>query len=83
MRLRLRQWYLTWLGIKNIAVYNPFSSYFSNINRTESYEQNSFNMYINFGLFKNLALLYSRVGAGARAAGAGAASKFLPGAGAA
>jgi hypothetical protein len=31
--------------------------------------------------FKNFALLYSRVGAGA--AGAGAASKFLPGAGAA
>jgi hypothetical protein len=38
--------------------------------------------------FKNFALLYSRVGAGAGAAskflpGAGAASKFLPGAGAA
>jgi hypothetical protein len=30
-------------------------------------------------VFKNFALLYSRVGAGA---GAGAASKFLPGAGA-
>jgi hypothetical protein len=34
--------------------------------------------------FKNFALLYSRVGAGAGATGAaGAASKFFPGAGAA
>jgi hypothetical protein len=33
--------------------------------------------------FKNFALLYRRVGAGAGAAGAGAASKFSPGAGAA
>jgi hypothetical protein len=46
---------------------------FSNINRTELYEQDSFNLWLNF---KNFALLYSRVGAGA----AGAASKFLPGA---
>jgi hypothetical protein len=33
--------------------------------------------------FKNFALLYSRVGAGAVAGAAGAASKFSPGAGAA
>jgi hypothetical protein len=32
--------------------------------------------------FKNFALLYSRVGAEAGAAGSGAASKFTPGAGA-
>jgi hypothetical protein len=38
-------------------------------------------MCLNFRSFKNFALLYSRVGAGA--AGAGAASKGLPGAGAA
>jgi hypothetical protein len=50
-------------------------NFFFNINRTESYAQDSFNMCLNFSLFKNFALLYSRVGAGA---GAGAASKFYP-----
>jgi hypothetical protein len=50
--------------------------FFSNLNRTESNEQNSFNMCLNLDHFKNFALLFSRVGAGA-------ASKFLPGAGAA
>jgi hypothetical protein len=38
-------------------------------------------MCLNLSHFKNFALLYSRVVAGAT--GAGAASKFLPGAGAA
>jgi hypothetical protein len=38
-------------------------------------------MCLNFDIFKNFALLFSRVGAGVGAAGA--ASKFLPGAGAA
>jgi hypothetical protein len=56
---------------------------FSNKNLTESYEQDSLNMSLNFSSFQNLSLLYSRVGAEAGAAGAGAASKFLPGAGAA
>jgi hypothetical protein len=51
---------------------------FININRTESNAQDSFNICFNFSSFSNFALLYSRVGAGA-----GAASKFLPGAGAA
>jgi hypothetical protein len=51
----------------------------SNINRSESCKQDSFIMCLNFGCFKNLSLLYSRVGTGA----AGAASKFVPGAGAA
>jgi hypothetical protein len=55
---------------------------FTNINRKESYEQDSVNMCLNFSSFLKfcLAILY-RVGAGA--ARAGAASKFLPGAGAA
>jgi hypothetical protein len=54
---------------------------FSNKNRTESYEQDSLNMSLNFSSFQKFSLLYSRVGAGARAAGSGAASKFLPRAG--
>jgi hypothetical protein len=55
---------------------------FSNINLTESYKQDSFNMCLKTLVrFKNFALLYNRVGAGA--ARAEAASKFLPGAGAA
>jgi hypothetical protein len=54
---------------------------FSNKNRTESYEQDSLNMSLNFSSFQKffLAIYCSRVGAGA----AGAKSKFLPGAGAA
>jgi hypothetical protein len=68
---------------QNVTAYNPISSYFQQytINCTESYEQDmysSFNMYLNFS-FRNFALLYSGVAAGA----GGAASKFLPGAGAA
>jgi hypothetical protein len=47
---------------------------FSNINRTESNEKENFNMCVNFSLFKNFALLYSRVGAGA----VGAALNFYP-----
>jgi hypothetical protein len=35
---------------------------FSNIDRTESYGQDSFNMCLNFSSF---VLLYSRIGAGA------------------
>jgi hypothetical protein len=54
---------------------------FSNKNRTESYEQDSLNMCLNFSSFQNFSLLYSRVGDGDGAAGSGAASKFLPGAG--
>jgi hypothetical protein len=49
------------------------------MDRTESYEQDSFNICLNFSYFKIFALLYGRLGAGA----AGAASKFLLGAGAA
>jgi hypothetical protein len=64
---------------QNLTVYNPFS----NKNRTESDEQNSFNTCITFVRFKNFALLYSRVGAGAGARAAGATTKFSPGAGAA
>jgi hypothetical protein len=67
---------------QNVQLYNPFRLYFQ---QYKSYEQDSFNMCLNFSSFLNFALLYSRVGAGAgaEAAGAGAASKFLPGAGAA
>jgi hypothetical protein len=54
---------------------------FSNIDRTESNEQDSFNMCLTLVHFENFALPYSRVGAGAGAAGP--ASKFIPGAGAA
>jgi hypothetical protein len=35
---------------QNVTVYNPFSSIFSNTYRTESYEQDSFNMCLNFCL---------------------------------
>jgi hypothetical protein len=54
---------------------------FSNKNRKESYEEDSLNMSLNLVRFKKFFLLCSRVGAGAGAAGSGAASKFLPGAG--
>jgi hypothetical protein len=70
--------------IQNETVYYPFSSYFHQytVNRTESYKQDTVvsTCIKTFVRFKNFALLYSRVGAGA---GAGAASKFSPGAGAA
>jgi hypothetical protein len=61
---------------------------FINMNRTESNEQNSFYMCLHYVRLKNFALQSSTVGAGAGAAGAGAgvagaASKFLPGPGAA
>jgi TctA family transporter len=64
---------------QNVTVH--FSSDFQQytINRTESYEQET--VVSTLVRFKNFALLYSRVGAGA--AVAGAASKFLPGVGAA
>jgi hypothetical protein len=52
------------------------------MNHTESNEQDSFIMCLNFSRFKNFALLYSRGGTGA-ARGAGATSKFLLRAGAA
>jgi hypothetical protein len=69
-----------WKQTQNVQVYSPFSSYYININRTESNAQDSFNICFNFSsFFQIFALLYSRVGAGA-GAGAGAASKFLPGA---
>jgi hypothetical protein len=58
---------------QNVTVYTHSVHIFSNIDRTESYEQDSFNICLNFSSFKNFALLYSRVGARA-----GAASKFLP-----
>jgi hypothetical protein len=51
---------------------------FSNINQIKSNEQDSFNMCLTVVHFETFALLYSRGGAGA-----GAASKFIPGAGAA
>jgi hypothetical protein len=54
MRLRLRQWHYTWLGIevdKNVTVIYPFSSYFQQYNRTESNEQGSFNMSLHFSSF--------------------------------
>jgi hypothetical protein len=67
---------------QNVTVYNPFSSYFQQhtINRIESYEQDTVvsTCIKNLVRFENFALLHRRVGAGA-----GAASKFLPGAGAA
>jgi hypothetical protein len=50
---------------------------FSNIDRTESYGQDSFNMCLNLSSFYKFCLAISRVGAGA----AGAASKFVPRAG--
>jgi hypothetical protein len=55
---------------------------FSNIDRTESYGQDSFNMCLNFSSLKKFGSLYCRVGAGVGAAGARAASKFFPGTGA-
>jgi hypothetical protein len=57
---------------QNVTVYNPFST----INRTESYEQDTVvsTRILNLVLFKNFALLYIKVGAGA--AGAGAAKNF-------
>jgi hypothetical protein len=48
------------------------------INRTESYEKDSFIMCLNLSLFLNFCHAIGRAGAGA-----GAASKILPGAGAA
>jgi hypothetical protein len=67
---------------QNLTVFNHSVHIFSNINRLKSYEQDtrSFNICLNFSLFKKIFLtIYSRVGAGAAAA----VSKFLPGAGAA
>jgi hypothetical protein len=70
---------------QNVTAYNPISLYFQQytINRTESYEQDTVvpTCILTLVSFRNFALLYSRVGAGAGSAGA--ASKFLPGAGAA
>jgi hypothetical protein len=60
---------LAWIVIKKIVQTKQFS-----VHRTKNIR-----LYETFILFKNFGLLYSRVGAGA----AGAASKFLPGAGAA
>jgi hypothetical protein len=62
--------------VQNLTSIIHSVQFFSNINRTESYEQDSFNMCLKFSSFKNFCLTISRVGAGA----AGAASKFLPGA---
>jgi hypothetical protein len=71
--------------IQNVTVYNPISSYFQQytINLTKSFGQDTVVSKCIYTLvsFRNFALLYKRVGAGAGAAGA--ASKFLPGAGAA
>jgi hypothetical protein len=70
----------------NESVYNPFSSYFQQylytVNRTESYKQDTIvsTCMLTLVRFKNFALLYSRIGTGAGAAGA--ALKFVPGAGA-
>jgi hypothetical protein len=36
---------------QNLTVYNPLLHILSNINRTESNEEDSFNMYLNFGSF--------------------------------
>jgi hypothetical protein len=81
-RLRLRQWYKTWLGIEKGHKILQFITHsvhiFSNKNRTV---QNHMNKIVSACVltlvrFKNFALLYSRVGAAA-------ASKFSPGAGAA
>jgi hypothetical protein len=66
-----------------LTVYNPISSYFQQytINLTESFGQDTVVSTCIYTLvsFRKFALLYRRKGAGA----AGAASKFLPGAGAA
>jgi hypothetical protein len=70
---------------QNVSVYNPFSSYFHpyksyRIIRTRYVVSTCVEILVHSKIF---ALLYSRVGAGAGAGAAGAASKFLPGAGAA
>jgi hypothetical protein len=59
---------------QNVTVYHSVHI-FTNTNRTESNEQDSFNMCLNLVHFKNFALLYSRVGAGAGTGAAGAAEK--------
>jgi hypothetical protein len=56
---------------QNVIVYNHSVHIFSNKNRTES------NAY-TFVCFKNFALLYRRVGAGATEAGAGTHQNFYP-----
>jgi hypothetical protein len=60
---------------QNETAYTHSVHIFSNRNSTESNEKDtgSFNMCLTLVHFKNFALPYSRVGAGA-------ASKFLPGA---
>jgi hypothetical protein len=52
---RLRHWYYTWLGIEKWHKILQFITHsvhiLCNTNRTESYEQNSFNMCINLSSF--------------------------------
>jgi hypothetical protein len=60
-RLRLRQSYKTWLGIENRHKMQQFMTHsvhiFSNKNRTESFEQDSLNMSLNFSSFQKFSLL--------------------------
>jgi hypothetical protein len=55
LRLRLRQWCLSWLGIKMTPILYQFITHlahiFSDINRSESNEEDSFNMCLNLSSF--------------------------------
>jgi hypothetical protein len=51
---------------QNVTVKTHSVHIFNNINRAKSYEQDCFNKCLNFIVrFKNFALLYNTVGAGA------------------
>jgi hypothetical protein len=71
MRLRSDKWYQKWLGIEKLHKMEQFKTHsvhiFSNLNHTESIEKDSFILCLNFSVvpYKNFALLYSRVSAGA------------------